>query len=80
MAPDATDFNLAANINLAHYGVLQNIYLQNNARTESYEVSISIGNDEWTYEEDTVLKMNFQDELLHHTDRNTLKRPSASGF
>ena len=39
-----------------------------------YEVTITIGDDTWSYEEDTVLDMDVFDELYHHTDRNTLHR------
>ena len=35
---------------------------------------ITIGDDEWSYEEDTILAMVEFDEPLHHTDRNTLTK------
>jgi hypothetical protein len=73
-APDATSFRMRAELGSTTYGVLSNRYLDANARTESYEVVVSIGDDEWSYESDTVLAMSVQPELLHHTDRNTLAR------
>ena len=73
-APDATTFTMKAELGSNTYGVLSNRYLDENSRTEAYEVTITIGDNEWSYEEDTVLKMNIQDELFHHTDRNTLRR------
>ncbi len=73
-APDARSFELTADVGSTTYGVLSNRYLDGNARTERYTVTVSLGDDEWSYESDTVLKMTVQDELLHHTDRNTLRR------
>ena len=55
-------------------GVLNNPYLYANARVDTVEVSIEIGEDEWTYEYTTTLAMAHLDEPLAHTDKNTLKR------
>ena len=71
---DATSFNMSAELGSTNYGILQNKYLAENASTVEYTLSINIGDDEWSYEEDSVLKMSIQDELLHHTDTNTLTR------
>ena len=65
---------MSAELGSTTYGILQNKYLADNASTVEYTLSITIGDDEWSYEEDSVLKMSIQDDLLHHTDRNTLKR------
>ena len=72
--PEATSFNMAAELGSTNYGILENKYLSGNASTVEYTLSITIGDDEWTYESDSVLKMAIQDDLLHHTDRNTLKK------
>jgi hypothetical protein len=37
-------------------------------------VSITVGQDTWSYEESTILRMNEFDEPFAHTDRNTLHR------
>ena len=44
------------------------------ASTVEYTATITLGDDSWSYEEDSVLKMAGRDELLHHTDRNTLSK------
>ena len=71
---DATSFNMSAELGSTTYGILQNKYLAENASTVEYTLSINIGDDEWSYEEDSVLKLSIQDELLHHTDANPLTR------
>lgn len=74
-APDATEFTMTAGCGESCYGILSNRYLDASAKTEAYEVTISLGDDEWTYESDTVLTMHCLDgRTLHHTDRNTLSR------
>ena len=75
-AADATSFELEADLGSTNYGILENKYLAANASTVKYTLSLSLGDDEFTYEEDSVLKMAGRDELLHHTDRNVLKRAS----
>ncbi len=73
-APDATEFTLRATAGDEVYGISSNPYLADKARCISYEVTITVEGDEFTYEEDSVLEMAELDEVLHHTDRNTLKR------
>jgi hypothetical protein len=71
---DATEFTMVGDLGSPTWGVLENPYLNANASTVHYEVTITIGDGEWSYAEDTVLKMKEMDELLHHTDANTLRR------
>lgn len=71
---DDTTFTLKATLGEQQWGVLENPYLSKNASTVGYECKITTGNGEWSYESDTILKMNEFDELYHHTDTNTLKR------
>lgn len=71
---DATSFTLRAEVGSEEYGILSNRYLAKNARTVSYEVTITVEGDTFTYAEDTVLQMAGRAELLHHTDGNTLRR------
>ena len=72
--PDAASFEISAELGSTNYGILENLYLAENASTERYTASITIGDGEWSYEEDSVLRMKGRDGLLHHTDRNTLKK------
>jgi len=71
---DATEFTLRAAQGEPLYTIGENQYLAKNASTLSYEVSITVGQDTWSYEESTILRMNEFDEPFAHTDRNTLHR------
>lgn len=57
------------------YGLCQNKYLLQRARTMAFE-SIFTFNDDGTfsYTSDLVLKLAATGEEMHHTDRNTLHR------
>ncbi len=73
--PDATTFTMDAGCGSNTYGILSNRYLDTNAKTDGYTVTVTLGDDEWSYESDTLLKMTHMgDEILHHTDKNTLTR------
>lgn len=71
---DDTTFTMTAERGSTTYGVLSNRYLDEAASTVSYSVTVTIDGDSFSYEEDTVLKMTVSDELVHHTDRNRLRR------
>jgi len=71
---DATELTMAADVGSSTYGVLSNQYLDANAKTVRYEVTVRLGDGSWSYEEDTQLELKGQSGILHHTDRNTLKR------
>ena len=73
-AADATSFTLRATQGGAQYNIGENRYLAKNASTLSYEVTITIGADTWSYDETTTLRMNEFDEPFAHTDHNTLRR------
>ncbi len=73
-AADATTFTLKAVHGDAQYGIGENKYLAKNASTLSYEVTITLGEDTWSYDEVTMLRMKEFDEPLSHTDHNTLRR------
>ena len=75
---DATEFTLRAAQGEPLYTIGENQYLAKNASTLSYEVSITVGQDTWSYEESTILRMNEFDEPFAHTDRNTLRRAGYS--
>jgi len=71
---EATEFTLKAAMGSQQYGVGENQYLAVNASTLSYEVTITIGTDSWSYQEATMLRMKEFDHPLAHTDHNTLHR------
>jgi hypothetical protein len=74
VAADATSFTLRAEAGSRNYGILENMYLSENASTTAYEVSVTVENDVLTYDETTTLDMKEIDGLLAHTDRNVLRR------
>lgn len=61
----------------ADYAMATNPYLDANAKCVHYEVTVTVGEGTFSYEEDSVLQMSNLDDLLHHTDRNTLRRTEA---
>lgn len=73
-APDATSFDMAAKIGSEGFGVLSNPYLLENAKCIEYTLRCTIDGDTWSYEEDTVMDMTATGGVMHHTDKNTLKR------
>lgn len=72
--PTARAFKLAAQLGSPTYGICSNPFLDEEFRTLSFEVDVTIDGDTLTYAEDTVIQMKGRDALFHHTDRNTLRR------
>ena len=72
-AADATEFTLKAAQDSAQYNIGENLYLAKNASTLSYEVTITVGDDAWSYHETTMLRMNEFEEPFAHIDHNTLR-------
>ena len=74
-APDATGFELRAELGSEVYGILSNPFLQANFRTVSYRIEVAIhGDGSWSYEEEGLLDIPGRDELFPHHDANTLTR------
>lgn len=73
-AADASRFSLKASQGGAQYTIGENLYLAKNASTLSYEVTITIGDGTWSYDETTMLQMTEFDEPFAHTDHNVLRR------
>jgi hypothetical protein len=73
-AADATTFTLRAAPGEPQYTIGENCYLAKNASTLSYEVTITVGDDSWSYDETTMLQMNELPEPFAHTDHNTMRR------
>jgi len=75
---DAKAFTLKAAQGGAQYTIGENLYLAENASTLSYEVTITVGKDVWSYDETTMLRMKEFDEPFAHTDHNSLQRVGVS--
>ncbi len=74
-AADAKSFTLHSQPGDPQYNIGENKYLAENASTLSYDVTITINDDDsWSYDEKTMLEMDEIDEPFAHTDHNTLRR------
>jgi len=77
-APDATEFELRADLGSTTFGICSAPFLDQAFRTVEFRIKVSVHDDgTWTYDEDTVLDIAGRDELFHHTDTNTLRRVEA---
>jgi hypothetical protein len=73
--PDATEFEVRAEVGSEVYGILSNPFLDQMFRTLSYKMSVSVHPDgTWSYEEVGVLVIPDRDEPFEHIDGNTLTR------
>jgi hypothetical protein len=74
-APDARQFDLAADAGSETYGICSNRFLLREFQTVRFEMTVTIHDaDSFSYDEDTQLLMKGRAELFHHRDRNTLYR------
>lgn len=74
-AADARSWTMRAEVGSTTLGVLSNPYLDREARTVEYVCNVEITDDgELHYDEDTVLQMTVMPDLVHHTDRNVLRK------
>ncbi len=71
---DAKRFTMTADVGSETCGILSNAYLASAARSTRYEVTITIGDGTWSYEQTTVVDISKLGRVLAHTDRNTLQR------
>lgn len=75
---DARTFTLEARRGAADYGICSNPWLDENFRTESFTITVTVHDDgTWSYDEDTVMMIKGQAEPFHHKDSNRLTRIAA---
>jgi hypothetical protein len=73
--PDATEFEVRAAVGSEIYGILSNPFLDQNFRTLSYRMHVTVHTDgTWSYEEEGLLDIPGRDGPFSHIDRNTLVR------
>lgn len=73
--PDARRFSVRAELGAPHYGICSNPFLDRAYKTLSFEIEVIVHDDgTWSYSQDTVMKIEGQDKLFHHTDHNRLRR------
>ncbi|HWW43850.1 MAG TPA: heme-binding beta-barrel domain-containing protein [Acidimicrobiia bacterium] len=73
--PDATEFEVSAQLGSEVYGILSNPFLDRAFQTVSVRIRVSVhGDGTWSYEEHAALRIPDRDGLIDHVDRNTLTR------
>jgi hypothetical protein len=73
--PDATEFELTAEVGSETFGILSNPFLDRAFRTVSYRMHVTIdGDGAWSYEEEGVMEIPGAPEPFRHIDRNSLVR------
>ena len=71
----ASTFEVSAERGSTQNGISSNPFLEDAFRTLSYRIVVTVeGDDQWSYDEDTVMMVRGRTEPFHHTDRATLKR------
>jgi len=73
---DATTFKLSAELGSNTYGILSNKYLDEVAKTTRFDVTVTLGEDTFSYDETTMVEHTKFPAVILHTDRNTLTRVS----
>jgi hypothetical protein len=73
-SPEATTLEMSAEIGSEVYGILSNRFLAEAARCIRYHVIVTLGDGVFSYEETTTIEHQRVDNLVIHTDRNTLQR------
>jgi hypothetical protein len=66
-------FTMSAAVGSETYGILSNRFLAEHARTTAYEVTVTLDEGTYTYEESVTLEHRTAAPLAH-TDRNVLRR------
>jgi hypothetical protein len=73
--PEDKTFSMAAESGSEVYGVTSNPFLERAKRTIRFELTVTIQADgRFSYDEDTQIRIEGQEEIFHHTDRNTLSK------
>ena len=71
----AKEFELLAVQGSDTYGICSAPFLDHAFKTAEFRIQVKINDDgTWSYDQDTVLKIQGQEELFHHRDRNTLHK------
>lgn len=75
---DSRTFTLSAQRGDTAFGICSNPYLEENFRTDSFTITVTVHDDgTWSYEQDTVMTIKGQAEPFHHRDSNRLTRVAA---
>lgn len=78
-APGDRTLHMEAQVGSDTYGILSNRFLAAAARTVRYQVTVTVGDGTYSYDESTVIEHARLAESLVHTDRNTLVKVAEPG-
>lgn len=77
--PDDKVFSVSAKRGQTNYGICSTDFLEANFTTESYEIEITVHDDDsWTYLQHSVLKVSGETAAFDHKDTNTLRRTAKA--
>jgi hypothetical protein len=76
VAPDATSFTLQSVTGSNVYGILSNPHLDRIAKCVRFDVTTTIGDGIFSYDETSMIEYQLNNDVIMHTDRNTLTRIS----
>jgi len=72
---DAKTFSVGADVGSETYGICSNQFLDKEFKSIRYDIKIELTHDdEFSYDEDTQLKIKDQEDIFHHTEKNVMKR------
>ena len=72
---NATEFSMKAELGSNTYGLCSNKFLDEEFQTISYEVKFEfLDEDEFSYDENTRIKIKGQDQIFDHTEKNIMKK------
>lgn len=72
---NSTDFSMSADLGSHTYGLCSNKFLDEEFRTEKYEVKFEfIDENTFEYFETTYIKIKNQEAIFEHTEKNKLKK------
>jgi hypothetical protein len=75
---NATEFKLSAELGSHTYGLCSNKFLDEEFQTVRYDVKFEfLDEDEFSYDENTQIKIKGQNRIFDHTEKNVLKRLSS---
>jgi len=80
VSADAMEFSMSAVCGSKTFGILSNPFLDQAFKTVRYDLTVSIHENSFNYDENTQLKIHQQDDIFHHTDRNTLTKTGRNAW
>lgn len=70
----ARSFELVARRGSPTYGICANPFLDESFETLEFRIRVTIEDDGWSYDEDTIMRIRGQEKLFHHRDQCKLTK------